>query len=95
MGRSCMKAQITAHHAALGNSKGHKSIWCGFPKTLECEKWVRFLYNCVAALYLLVFLLALAILIHIQMRSPLGLESLHKGTSSDLDLRDGGEVGRW
>ena len=49
MGRSCVEAQITAHHAALGNSEGRKA-WCGFPKTLEYEKLVRFLYNCAATL---------------------------------------------
>ena len=49
MGCSCAKAQVTAHIATSKNSKRRKS-WSGFPKTLECEKWVRFLYNCVAAL---------------------------------------------
>ena len=49
MGCSCAEAQVTAHHAALGNSERGKS-WCGFPKTLECEKWRGCLYNYIATL---------------------------------------------
>ena len=102
MGRSCAEAQITAHHAALGNSEGRKSIWCGFPKTLECEKWVRFLYNYIATLRAPTFATSP---LHLppQPRTPpftftralqLGLKSLQKKASSDLDLRDGAEEGR-
>ena len=50
MGYSCAEAQVTARHAASGNSERRKS-WCGFPKTLECEKWGGCFYNCAAALH--------------------------------------------
>ena len=103
MGRSCAEAQITAHHAALGNSEGRKSIRCGFPKTLECEKWVWFLYNCVATLHAPTFA---TLPLHLPPQPhappfaftralPLGLKNLRKEVSSDLDLRDGAKEGRW
>ena len=37
-GYSCVKAQVTAHHAVSENLERRKS-WSGFPKTLECKKW--------------------------------------------------------
>ena len=103
MGRSCTEAQIMAHHTALGNSEGRKSIWCGFPKTLECEKWIQFLYSYVAALRAPTFATSplhlppqpSAPLFTFTRAPPLGLKSMRKKASSDPDLRDGVEEGRW
>ena len=103
MGRSCMEAQITAQHAALGNSEGRKSAWCGFPKTLECKKLGGCLYNCIVALRAPTFATSS---LHLPPRPrappftfthtpPLGLKILRKEASSDLDPRDGVEEGRW
>ena len=103
MGRSCVEAQTTAQHAALGNSKGRKSAWCGLPKTLECKKSGGCLYNYAAALCAPTFATPSLHLPPHPHTPPftfthaplLGLKSMHKGTSSDLDLRDGAEEGRW
>ena len=103
VGRSCAEAQITAQHAALGNSEGHKSAWCGFPKTLKGEKSGGCLYNYVAALRAPTFAtppLRLPPRPHTPpfafTRAPsLGLKSSHEEASPDPDLRDGAEEGRW
>jgi len=103
MGHSCVEAQMVAQLVALGNSEGRKSMWCGFPKTLECEKWVRFLYNCVAALRAPTFATSplhlppqpSAPLFTFTRAPPLGLKSLRKLSNSDPDLREGAEEGRW
>ena len=103
MGRSYVEAQITAQHTALGNSEGRKSAWSGFPKTLECKKSGGCLYNSIAALRAPTCATPSLCLpprprappFAFTRTLPLGLKSMRKGTSSDPDLRDGAEEGRW
>ena len=102
-GRSCAEAQITAQHAALGNSERRKSAWSGFPKTLECKKLGGCLYNYIAALRAPTFATPSLRLppcprappFAFTRALPLGLKNLRKEVSSDLDLRDGAKEGRW
>jgi len=48
MGWSCVEAQVTAHmpRRRIWSGTDHKN---GFPKTLECGKVGKVLYNCAAA----------------------------------------------
>ena len=93
MGRSCAEAQIMAQHAALGNLERRKS-WCGFLKTLECEKWVRFLYNYAAVLHAPTFATSP---LHLppQPRAPPFAFTRASTASPNLDLRNGAEERKW